>query len=83
MSCVCGCDLKEVDKTGFFFLFVMVSGCHGDYGCHYPGTMSDMGLETSITGQDRSHTHLFIAGGGLSFREAIFVVFVLDLSCLE
>ncbi len=33
MCVVMTCGLKEVDKTGFSFLFVIVSVSHGHYGC--------------------------------------------------
>ena len=40
------CGLKEVDKPGFFFLFVVMSG-HGVNGCDYRGSISHKSLVTN------------------------------------
>lgn len=41
--------LKEVDKTGFSFLLLIVRG-HRDYGCDYRGTITHMSLVTNVVG---------------------------------
>lgn len=49
MFVVTTCSLKEVDETGFFFLFVV---CHRDYGCDYREAVSHMSLVTNVIGGD-------------------------------